>query len=111
MNFFGNFGGVDTISPQEAYRAMKASDQYVLLDVRTPGEYKEVRIDGAKLIPIDELGRRAPAELPDKDIPIYVYCRSGGRASGAVRTLKGMGYTKVANMGGILDWPYETVKG
>ena len=111
MNFFGNFGGVDAISPQEAYQAIKTSNQYVLLDVRTPVEYKEVRIDGAKLIPVDELGRRAAAELPDKDIPIYVYCRSGGRASGAVRTLKSMGYANAANMGGIMNWPYETVSG
>ena len=111
MNFFRNFGGIDAISPQKAYKAMKESDQYILLYVRTPAEYKEARIDGAKLIQIDELGRRAPTELPDKDIPIYVYCRSGGRASGAVRTLKSMGYTNVANMGGIMNWTYETVKG
>lgn len=111
MSLFNASTNVSVISPQEAYQAMTASDQYVLLDVRNNSEYQEARIAGAKLIPVGELHHRAPAELPDKHISIFVYCRSGARAAQAVKLLAGMGYAKVYNIGGITNWPYETVKG
>ena len=111
MSIFSARTNTSVISPQEAYQAMAESDHYVLLDVRGLSEYKEARITGAKLIPVDELVRRAPAELPDKHIPIFTYCRSGGRAAQAVKLLTGMGYTKVNSIGGITNWPYGTIKG
>ena len=99
------------ISPREAYQMMNESNEYVLLDVRTPAEYKQVRINGAKLIPVNELGSRAHAELPDKHMPILVYCQSGARADTAIKILTRMGYKNIISFGGILNWPYETVKG
>ena len=102
---------ITAISPQEAREMMSRSDEYILLDVRTLSEYEQVRIEGAKLIPVDELSRRAPVELPDKNIPIFIYCHSGARAARAVDLLTGMGYTNVLSFGGILNWPYETIKG
>ena len=98
------------ISPREARQMMKESNEFVLLDVRTPQEYNQIRIDGAKLIPVDELAVRAPAELPDKHIPVLVYCHSGARAGTAVKSLRQMGYENAFSFGGILNWPYETVK-
>lgn len=112
MGFFKNDRAkVTVISPQEARKIMTQSDSadnYVLLDVRTPLEYEQIRIAGARLIPVDELERRAPAELPDKNIPILVYCKSGMRALKAAETLVNMGYANVRSFGGILNWPYET---
>ena len=99
------------ISAQEAHKIMNESGDYVLLDVRTQPEYEEVSIRGAKLIPLDELETRAAAEIPDKNVLILVYCRSGARSAGAARLLAQMGYTKVFDFGGIINWPYETVKG
>jgi len=98
------------ISAQEAHKMMKDSDHYILLDVRTPSEYAQGRIDGAKLIPVDELGKRASAELPDKQIPVLIYCHSGMRAERAAEMLANMGYTKIFSFGGIMNWKYETVK-
>lgn len=99
------------ISPLEAYQRMSAPDQLVLLDVRTPPEYKQVRINGAKLIPVDELAQRAPTELPDKSIPVLIYCHSGARAAKAANLLAGMGYADAVSFGGIINWPYETARG
>ena len=49
-----------------------------------------------------------------KDVPIYVYCRSGGRSSSAADKMEKLGFTKVYNMiGGIGSWQskgYETIK-
>ena len=100
-----------TVTPQEAHRIMNDEADYVLLDVRTPGEYKQRHINGAKLIPLDELGRRAAAELPDKQTTVLIYCQSGARAARAAKMLTEMGYTGVLSFGGIMKWPYDTVTG
>ena len=97
------------ISAAQAKAIMDGNDPYTLVDVRTEAEYREARIKGAVLIPVDEIASRAAAELPDKNAVIIVYCRSGVRASRAADILAGMGYTNVNNMGGIMSWPYDTV--
>jgi len=99
------------ITPQEANDIMKSGKDYILLDVRTEGEYKEMRIDGCILIPDTEISARAENELKDKNATILVYCQSGKRSEKASRELVNLGYTNVYDFGGILDWPYETVSG
>ena len=112
MNFFSRTLKKDAvILPQEALEMMEKTEQFVLLDVRTPSEYKQVRIEGARLIPVDELDSRVAEELPDKNILILVYCHSGMRAERAAEMLKQMGYENVFSFGGIIKWPYATVKG
>ena len=99
------------LSAAEAHKMMSETKDFVLLDVRTPGEYKEKRIPGATLIPDYELKDRAAKELPDKTKVIFVYCRSGARSNGASRALVSLGYVNVYDIGGIMNWPYETVSG
>jgi len=98
------------ISAKEAKAMMDEGKPYTLLDVRTAGEYSSGHIKGAILIPNTEIASRAGKELPDKGAVILIYCRSGVRAANAAQILAGMGYTNVYNFGGIMDWPYETVK-
>jgi len=88
---------------------MEENADYILLDVRSMDEFRQQRIKGAKLIPVDELAARASKELPDKGAQILVYCQSGMRASNAAKILARMGYTNVFNFGGIMNWPYGTV--
>jgi len=90
---------------------MQDTDDYILLDVRTEEEFKEKRIEGAILIPHDEIRDRAETELPDKNAVILVYCRSGNRSKIAASELCEMGYTNIYEFGGINYWPYETVSG
>jgi rhodanese-related sulfurtransferase len=78
----------------------------VLLDVRTEEEYLEGRLSGAVLMPDFEVRERAPLELPDKDVLILVYCRSGVRSARAAQELVDMGYTRVYDMGGALGWSF-----
>ena len=103
--------GWTTISADTAHQMMTESDDYILLDVRTEEEYRDQRIDGSVLIPVDEISIRAEAELPDKDATILVYCRSGRRSASAAEELAALGYTNVYDFGGIQSWPYETVSG
>jgi rhodanese-related sulfurtransferase len=101
--------GSSKIDPDEAKRIMDSGEAYVLLDVRSTEEFTEEHIVGALSIPGDEIAKRAPVELPNKEALIMVYCRSGVRSSAAVNELTEMGYTNVRDLGGIIDWPYETV--
>jgi len=89
---------------------MEEGKPYTLLDVRTVEEFNGGRIKGAMLIPVDELGARAEKELPEKNVPIVVYCRSGVRSARAAQILAELGYTDIYDLGGIINWPYETVK-
>ncbi len=91
--------------------AQTEDSTYVLLDVRTEQEYQENRIPGSVLIPDYELAERAQAELTDKRQVIFVYCRSGRRSETAARKLVELGYNHVYDMGGIIDWPYDTTQG
>lgn len=97
------------ITGEEAKILMDKNAEAIILDVRTAEEYKESHIEGALLIPDNELSRRAEKELPDKDALILVYCRSGRRSAASAMELVEMGYTKVYDFGGIIDYPYDTV--
>lgn len=98
------------ISAEEAKEVMQSGNHYVILDVRTLDEYNEGHIEGAVLLPDNELEEKAESTLPDKEATILVYCRSGRRSVAAAQDLINMGYTNVYDFGGIVDWPYEVVK-
>ncbi len=85
------------------------TEEHKLVDVRTPEEYEEEHIEGALLIPDYEIENLAESKLPDKDEKILVYCRSGSRSKAAAKKMIEMGYTDVHDLGGIMNWTYETV--
>ena len=99
------------VGMQEAIELMQSGESYVLLDVRTHEEFLERHIPGAICIPNETISDVPPAELPDKDQLILVYCRSGNRSKQASAKLAAMGYTGIVEFGGINDWPGETVSG
>ena len=73
----------------------------VLIDVRTPQEYAEGHLEGAMLMPHDRIGEAVEARFPDKNTPILLYCRSGGRSEMARKTLVSRNYTRIENLGGM----------
>ena len=97
------------ISAEDAHQMMQEADEYILLDVRREDEFVTEHIEGAILIPYDEIENRAADELPDKNALILIYCRSGRRSEIAAIELVSMGYTNVYDFGGILDWLFDTV--
>lgn len=103
-------GSYTQISAEEAKSLMDTESDYIILDARTESEFAEGHIEGAVLIPHDEISSRAEKELPDKNRLILVYCRSGNRSKTASEALAKLGYSNVKEFGGIIDWPYETVK-
>ena len=76
---------------------------YVLLDVRSYEEFEEGHIEGATLIPVDEIASRW-VEIEEYD-KILVYCRSGNRSVTASDILIEAGFDEVYNLlGGIKAW-------
>jgi rhodanese-related sulfurtransferase len=98
------------ITPEEAKARIDSGDEVIILDVRTEEEFKSGHIPNAILIPNESIGKTRPELLPDLEAEILIYCRSGNRSAQAAKKLIAMGYTKVYDFGGILDWPYEIVK-
>ena len=98
------------ISAADAKARMDSGDEIVVLDVRTKEEFDAGHIAGAILVPNETISNRQPELLPDLGAEILVYCRSGNRSAQAAKKLIAIGYTNVADFGGIIDWPYEVVK-
>ena len=96
------------IDAEEAKRMMD-EEEVVIVDVRRVEEYEASHIPGAILIPNEEIGEEEPEKLPDKDAVLLIYCRTGVRSKQASDKLVELGYKNVYDMGGIVDWPYETV--
>ena len=59
-------------------------------------------MDGAINVAVDQLTARAAASIPAKDTPVLLYCLSGSRSAAARRTLQGLGYTCVHNVGSLM---------
>ena len=97
------------VNMDEAITMMEEGSGYIILDVRTPGEFEEKHIPGAINVANETIGTDEIPELPDKDQLILVYCRSGNRSKQASEKLVALGYTNIVEFGGINDWPGETV--
>jgi len=97
------------ISQETAIEMMERDDGHVIVDVRRVDEFAAGHIPGAILIPNEDIDGAPPAELPDLDQIILIYCRSGNRSKQASQKLADMGYTNIYEFGGILTWPGEVV--
>ena len=91
-------------------KMMQENEGYILLDVRTMEEYKEGHIMDAICIPNETIDDTVVDTLTDKGQLIFVYCRSGRRSKEAAQKLVDMGYTKIYDIGGIIDWKGEIEK-
>lgn len=78
---------------------------FVLLDVRTPGEFRSERIDGAVLVDYQSGNFRSEVGALDRGKTYLVYCRTGNRSRGAIRVMEEEGFRNVYHLdGGIVRW-------
>ncbi len=93
---------VTTISPKELSRRMDCGSEIELVDVRTPVEFREVHVAGAKNVPLDRLDpKRVESDLRGAvEEPLYVVCHRGGRSKQACEKLQEAGFTNVFNVEG-----------
>ena len=76
--------------------------EFLLVDVREPGEAAIVAIDGAVLVPRGEL-LSGETELP-RGVPVVLHCKSGARSAEVLGHLLDRGYEARHLTGGILEW-------
>lgn len=87
-------------------KELLANDKTIkILDVRTPGEVSEGKIDASININIQDEDFKAQLEALPKEETYLVYCRSGGRSSRAMKIMNELGFKNVYNMkGGYSSW-------
>lgn len=97
---------VATIHPQQLFQAVQSGQPAELIDVRTPVEFREVHVQFARNMPLDQLdAANLAAGRKGSSQPLYVICRSGSRGKQACEKLQAAGYTNVVNVeGGIKAW-------
>ncbi len=94
----------ENVSAKEFAKLLRQED-VIVLDVRTPQEFREGHIEGANLIPVQVFQYLKLGGKGIKDKKILVYCHSGNRSVTASRWLESWGARKVYNLrGGILEW-------
>jgi rhodanese-related sulfurtransferase len=71
----------------------------MVIDVRSPEEYRSGHLPVAVNIPLNRLAEELPRHVPDKNKALLLHCLSGTRSGIAKRQLRGMGYTNVHNLG------------
>jgi len=95
-----NDGEIDVT---ELKAKLDRGDDFVLIDVREPHEYRIASIPGSRLIPLGEFPKHV-GEL-DPNAEIVIHCKMGGRSARACSVLRQAGFEKVYNVkGGILAW-------
>ncbi len=103
------------VTADEAAELLKNINPFIL-DVRTPGEYKQLHIAGTTLIPIQQLQSRIGELESKKYEDVFVYCATGNRSTVAARILADRGFKRIYNLRyGVYDYarrgnPYQTGK-
>jgi rhodanese-related sulfurtransferase len=97
--------GVTRLNADQFEAKLKSSKDIILIDVRTPEEFAQGHIPGAKLINIyDQNFQQKLSALP-KNQTVMVYCRSGNRSMQAVPALQKAGFKEIFELdGGMNAW-------
>ena len=83
------------------------SEEYALIDVRTPEEYAAGYIPTAVNIPVDRIAENPPQI--SEDTQIILYCRTGVRSARAQNILLDMGFTRITDFGGYTRWEGDLI--
>jgi rhodanese-related sulfurtransferase len=96
---------LETVEPQDAAATIAENPGAIVLDIRTPDEYRDGIIEGA--VNIDFYAPDFADQLAalDRDATYVVYCRSGNRSGEAMRTFADLDFQEVSEIdGGIVNW-------
>lgn len=94
-----------TITALDLKAMRDAGEDFLLVDVREPGEYEIVNIPGSVLIPKGEILDGSALERLPQDKRIVLYCKVGGRSAEALAVVKGAGFGNAVHLGGgVISW-------
>ena len=90
---------------QKLIQQRAGQKDFVILDVRTPGEFSEGHLSGAMNVDLLAPNFAAHLSAQDRGKTYLVYCRTGNRSTKAVHTMEQLGFRSVYHMvNGILGW-------
>lgn len=89
---------MENINAEEFKRRIDKDDHLVLIDVRTPAEFEELHITGAKNIPLGSLNQDSLEKIAPKGCNLLFICQSGGRSSQASQKVDSFGSWNVTNV-------------
>jgi rhodanese-related sulfurtransferase len=99
---------IEMVSADQVYKAVYGTDSLQIVDVRTPKEFDVSHLKDAQNICVTTNDFKEKVAKLDKEKPVYVYCKKGGRSGRAAKILKEMGFTKVYDLqGGLTSWQAE----
>ena len=91
----------NNIDYENAKTILKNDKNAILVDVRSPQEYREGHLDGSINIPLYDLEKNS--EVINKQNTIILYCQSGSRSNKAIEILEEKGCTSIYQIEGGLD--------
>lgn len=98
-------GNGTVLSVEEYAEAITTDTMAYILDVRTPEEYAEGHIDGARLLNVlEEETFVSGIDSLQSDRTYYIYCRSGRRSQRAATLMTERGLRVVDLEGGYNAW-------
>ena len=107
----GNIPAVEDISSAQANRLIadnKENPDFVILDIRTPQEYRQGHISGSVNLDFYSPDFEHSIMNLDKDKILLIYCRSGNRSRRTLEILEGKGFSRVYHLSsGIIEWARE----
>lgn len=93
------------VDVQTVKQMLDRKEDFLLLDCRGEDEYMVAKIEGATLLPMQQLPERVSELEAHKNRPIIVHCHHGGRSLRVTHWLRNQGFANVRNMtGGIDAW-------
>lgn len=93
----------NNIDYESAKTILKNDKNAILIDVRSPQEYKEGHLEGSINFPLYDLERNSEQILKNKQNTIILYCQSGSRSNKALEILKKQGCSNLYQIEGGLD--------
>lgn len=91
-----------SLSPKE-FQEKLSTQEYILIDVRTPGEFSQGHIPGAQLIDVYASNFMEQIQKLDKQKKYLIYCRSGARTHAVLGMMAQMGFSEAHDLhGGIM---------
>ncbi len=105
FSFFAQAQNIKKLDPQSFEKKLNESKGYILVDVRTSGEYAQGHLANAVLIDIYSDDFKSRVGKLDKSKPVFVYCKAGSRSSSAVGVFEDLGFKEIYDLsGGITAW-------
>jgi rhodanese-related sulfurtransferase len=101
----GEYPNLSSEEGREVLGKRTGDPRFILLDVRTPKEFREERIEGAVMVDYLSPAFRDEMAKLDREKTYLVYCRTGNRTKGALKAMRELGFRNVLHLaGGITKW-------